>query len=68
MFGEQLTCVLFGKLIKGQDPTLNKLDSNFVSAIHKTMLNLNHLYSFLKDEVNLDEINSIKGSTAYRRL
>ena len=65
MFGEQRTGVLFGKLIEGQDPTPNELDNNFVSAIHKTTLDLNHFYSFLKEEVNLEEINSMKGSVAY---
>ena len=55
-------------LIEGQDPTPNVLHNNFVSAIQKTTLDLIHLYSFLKDKVNLDEINSIKGSVNVKHI
>lgn len=65
VFGEQRTGILFGKLIEGQDPTQNEFDNSYVSKIHKTAIYLNHLYSFRKEEVMLDETNSVKGSTAH---
>ena len=65
VFDEQQTGVLFGKLIKGQDPSQNELDYSYVSKIHKMAIDLNHLYSFLKKKVTIDEINSIKASMAY---
>ena len=65
VFGEQQTDVLLGKLIKEQDPFQNELDNSYVSKIHKTTIYLNHLYSFLKEEMILDEINLVKGSPTY---
>ena len=47
VFGEQSTGVIFARLLEGEEPTPTEVQQ-FVSKIHKTAIDLHHLYSFFK--------------------
>ena len=66
-FGEQATGLIIVKLIEGLTPIENEL-IEYDSLVHKTYIDMNDFYKFLKQHAPCNEVLSIRSTSAYTCL